>query len=152
MNYRNLKILFCLCPVFLLHGSAVLAQQEAQPAIDLQKARIVIDSLNLRGAALFEAVDSTGMYKMYASDADLGGITGKKIEQYWGKQMRDAAKNDRAKMSFNTRSLSTDGEFLFDAGTYTIQGKAGDIKNTGKYLIVWKWESGSWKLYRDIPL
>ncbi|RYY57522.1 MAG: hypothetical protein EOO09_01980 [Chitinophagaceae bacterium] len=108
--------------------------------------------LNRRGAQLFEAGDSLGMYNMYASDADLGGIRGKQLLSYWGGQIREASKADMRHMTFSTRSLSTDGEFLIEAGVYTIRGKAGDKKGEAMYLIVWKQEDRVWKLYRDIPL
>ena len=152
MRSRVLRFVTSFCLTLVLSQQSAYSQQSGQPTIDLVKARIVIDSLNRVGAALFEAGDSTGMYKMYAKDADLGGITGEQILHYWGRQMRQAAKQDTQKMSFETRSLSTDGEFLIDAGVYTIRGKSGDVKGTGKYLIVWKQENGIWKLYRDIPL
>ena len=152
MKSRFLAIAICFCLSLIVGSQSAVAQASEKPVIDLAKARITIDSLNRRGAALFEAGDSAGMYKMYAADADLGGIRGVQILEYWGSQIRQAAIEDRQKMSFETRSLSTDGEYLIEVGLYFIRGKSGDVKGNGKYLIVWKQEGGTWKLYRDIPL
>jgi len=51
-----------------------------------------------------------------------------------------------------TTSLSTDSEFLVELGTYEIKDSKGNLKHTGKYLVVWKQEDGKWKLYRDLGL
>ena len=119
---------------------------------DLNAIRIIIDSLDKKGAEYFLKGDSMAMYRMYAKDADLGGITGKEILKYWGTQIRNSIKNDTRNMKFTISTLSTDGEFVTELGTYEIKDSKNNLKATGKYLIVWKQEDGNWKLYRDIPL
>jgi len=49
-----------------------------------------------------------------------------------------------------TVETETDGNLGFDVGKYTIVDAAGKTVDQGKYVVVWKKEDGSWKLYRDI--
>lgn len=140
-------MLLLLCLIEFTYG-----QSKGRSQIDLKRAKVTIDSLNKKGAKLFFDGDSVGMYNMYAKDADLEGIKGEQILFYWGERIRYAIKHDSRKMTFKTTSVSTDGEFLIDLGTYNIENSKGLSKGQGKYLIVWKQENGQWKLYRDIPL
>lgn len=128
------------------------AQVSKSSELDLAAIRPIIDSLDKKGAENFLKGDSVAMYRMYAKDADLGGITGQDILRYWGAQIRSSIKNDTRNMKFTISSLSTDGEFVTELGTYEIRDSKKTLKATGKYLIVWKQEDGNWKLYRDIPL
>jgi uncharacterized protein (TIGR02246 family) len=43
-----------------------------------------------------------------------------------------------------------DGKFGIEVGKYTTIDAAGKTVDQGKYVVVWKKEDGSWKLYRDI--
>jgi ketosteroid isomerase-like protein len=37
-----------------------------------------------------------------------------------------------------------------EVGKYILQGDKGQSLDEGKYIVIWKQESGRWKLYRDI--
>jgi ketosteroid isomerase-like protein len=53
---------------------------------------------------------------------------------------------------FKTSSLTADGELLSEIGTAESRSDQGELKYTFRYLVVWKKESGTWKLYRDVAL
>ena len=89
---------------------------------------------------------------MYAKDAKFESLKGNEILLSWGKQIRNSIKNDTRNLIFITTSLSADSEFLVELGTYEIKDSKGNLKHTGKYLVVWKQEDGKWKLYRDLGL
>ena len=89
---------------------------------------------------------------MYAKDARLESLKGNEILLSWGKQIRASIKNDTRNLIFTTTSLSTDSEFLVELGTYEFKDSKGSPKHKGKYLVVWKQEDGTWKLYRDMGL
>jgi ketosteroid isomerase-like protein len=120
--------------------------------IDLQKAGVMIDSLDRQFAKHYFNGDSIAIYSMYAKDARLGNLKGNEILSSWGAQIRASIQNDTRNIVFTTTSLSTDSEFLVELGAYEMKDGKGNSKDKGKYLVVWKQEDGTWKLYRDIGL
>ena len=141
-----------LCPYLIFTLSLAYGQNSATTTIDLQKARIIIDSLDRQFAQHYFNGDSIAIYNMYAKDAKFENLKGNEILLYWGKQIRNSIKNDTRHLKFTTTSLSTDSEFLVELGTYEFKDSKGNPKYKGKYLVVWKQEVGNWKLYRDMGL
>ena len=57
--------------------------------------------------------------------------------------------------SLKTDDLVVSGDYAIETGTYemTLQpkGKTSSMKDTGKYIVVWKKQAdGNWKMFRDI--
>ena len=127
-------------------------QNPGSETIDLQKARIIIDSLDKQFAQHFYNGDSISLYNMYAKGASLGNKRGNEILISWGQQIRNSIRNDTRTIIYTTTSLSTDSEFLVELGIYEFRDSKGNLKHKGKYLVVWKQEDGKWKLYRDMGL
>ena len=142
--------LLCLSLVFAF--SVTSGQSSGSETIDLQKARIIIDSLDKQFALHFYNGDSVSLYNMYAKGASLGNKRGNEILLSWGQQIRNSIRNDTRTIIYTTTSLSTDSEFLVELGTYEFRDSKGNSKFKGKYLVVWKQEDGNWKLYRDMGL
>ena len=132
--------------------SITYGQNTESATIDLQKARIIIDSLDKQFAQHFYNGDSISLYNMYAKGASLGNKRGNEILLSWGQQIRNSIRNDTRTIIYTTTSLSTDSEFLVELGTYDFRDSNGNSKYKGKYLVVWKQEDGNWKLYRDMSL
>ena len=42
------------------------------------------------------------------------------------------------------------GNTASEVGTYTLEGGDGQVLDRGKFLVIWKQESGQWKLHRDM--
>ena len=141
-----------LCLYLIFSFSFAFGQNLPLTTIDLQKARIVIDSLDKQFSQHYFNGDSVAIYNMYAKDARYESLKGNEILSSWGKQIRNSFKNDTRNLIFTTTSLSTDSEFLVELGTYEIKDGKGNSKHKGKYLVVWKHEEGNWKLYRDMGL
>ena len=132
--------------------SITYGQNTESATIDLQKARIIIDSLDKQFAQHFYNGDSISLYNMYAKGASLGNKRGNEILLSWGQQIRNSIRNDTRTIIYTTTSLSTDSEFLVELGIYEFRDSKGNLKHKGKYLVVWKQEDGKWKLYRDMGL
>ena len=141
-----------LCLSLIITFSITNGQNSGSETFDLQKARIIIDSLDKKFAQHFFNGDSISLYNMYAKGASLGNKSGKQILLSWGQQIRNSIKNDTRTIIYTTTSLSTDSEFLVELGTYDFRDSNGNSKYKGKYLVVWKQEDGNWKLYRDMSL
>ena len=142
--------LLCLSLVFTF--LITNGQSSGSETIELQKARIIIDSLDKQFAQHFYDGDSVSLYNMYAKGASLGSKRGNEILLSWGQQIRNSIRNDTRTLIYTTTSLSTDSEFLVELGTYEFRDSKGNSKFKGKYLVVWKQEDGNWKLYRDMGL
>ena len=147
LNCRSILLCLLICSFSTAYG-----QNSASATIDLQKAKIKIDSLDKQFAQYYFQGDSVAIYNMYAKDARLESLKGNEILLSWGKQIRASIKNDTRNLIFTTTSLSTDSEFLVELGTYEFKDSKGSPKHKGKYLVVWKQEDGTWKLYRDMGL
>lgn len=136
----------------LLSYATAFGQNIVSTPIDLQKVKIIIDSLDKQFSQHYFNGDSNALYNMYSKDAKLGSLKGNEILLSLGKQVRNSIKNDTRNILFKTTSLFIDSEFLVELGTYEMKDSKDNIKINGKYLVVWKQEDGHWKLYRDIGL
>ena len=137
-------IFFCATNTF--------AQATGQPGIDLQKAKIIVDSLGKQFSKYYFNGDSVALAAMYTKDASLGSLKGKDILLALGKMIRSSIKDNARNIIYTTTSLSTDSEFIVELGIYEAKDDKGNSKEKGKYLVVYKQENGGWKLYRDIGL
>ena len=52
--------------------------------------------------------------------------------------------------TLTTTSVQGYGDAAVETGKYTLAVEGGHQVDHGKYLVVWKQEGGSWKLYQDI--
>ena len=150
LYFVHKSTLMCFALVFTF--SITNGQNSGSETINLQKARIIIDSLDKQFAQHFYNGDSISLYNMYAKGASLGSKRGNEILLSWGQQIRNSIKNDTRTIIYTTTSLSTDSEFLVELGIYEFRDSKGNSKYKGKYLVVWKQEDGNWKLYRDLGL
>lgn len=127
------------------------AQDAASPA-NMSELRKTIDSLDKQFSRLYYEGDSVALYNMYTRDASLGSHRGKEILAALGGMIRNSISHDTRTIVYHTTSLNADGEFLIEVGTYEILDSKGTARGSGKYLVVWKQEDSTWKLYRDIGL
>ena len=42
------------------------------------------------------------------------------------------------------------GDTAIEVGKYTLSGEAGQVLDTGKYIVILKQADGQWKLHREI--
>lgn len=49
-----------------------------------------------------------------------------------------------------TVELDAQGETAIEIGRYTLKAEGGAVADQGKYIVIWKSDSGSRKLHQDI--
>jgi ketosteroid isomerase-like protein len=49
-----------------------------------------------------------------------------------------------------TLELEAHGDTAHEVGRYELKAAGGQVADAGKYLVIWKQESGTWKIHRDI--
>ena len=118
--------------------------------IDVSKARPEIEAVNNQFSKDFKNQDSVALTNHYASDGMLGSVKGKdKLVSTWHRLIQNALKDGTPDFLFTTNSLASDDEYVVELGSYRFVDQNGNVKDHGKYVVVWKQEGGEWKIYRD---
>lgn len=154
---KNYKLIlgFTLICISIFSGNVYLqAQTSADTEVHnhIENMRLVIESRTALYSKYLLDGDSVSIAAMYAKDGSIGCSNGNEILSSAGKWIRSSIKNDSRHVSFKTDTLNTDGELLIETGTAEGRNDKGELKYTFRYLVVWKQEDGTWKLYRDIGL
>ena len=118
---------------------------------DLSAARSWIENDNAKFAEEVKRGDSAAVAAHYASDALVmmahsEPAKGKDIASTWGQVSRMGIKD----MKITTVDLTGNADLLAETGTYELYGEGNKLLDKGKYVVVWKQENGTWKIYRDI--
>lgn len=118
---------------------------------DLSTARSWIENDNAKFADELKKGDSLAVASHYASDAlvmmsNSEPVRGKDIASAWGQVIRMGIKD----MKITTVDLIGNAGLLAETGTYELYGEGNKLLDKGKYVVVWKQENGTWKIYRDI--
>lgn len=107
------------------------------------------------GSAFQEEVkraDSNAIAAHYSSDALImppngESVKGNDIAGFWGGAIRMFGIKD---LKLNITDVTADNNVAVESGTYEMLGEGNKSLDKGKYLVVWKKENGSWKMYRDM--
>jgi uncharacterized protein (TIGR02246 family) len=119
------------------------SSQELRSAIEAQD-KVFMDAFG-RG-------DSAGIADLYAEGAvilppNADAMGGKQaIQAFWQGAMDMGLKS----AVLETTAVDGHGDVAVEIGRYTLAVAGGTQVDNGKYLVVWKQEGGSWKLYQDI--
>jgi uncharacterized protein (TIGR02246 family) len=74
-------------------------------------------------------------------------VTGKgAIQMFWQAVMDMGIKEAKLEIV----EVEGHGDTATEISTFTLYGAGGEVLDKGKYIVIWKRESGQWKLHRDI--
>jgi len=152
----SMKTIFALL-ITLLFLSGCRQQQNNNTdslsgRIDIAKARTKIEGIDKQFSRDFYNGDSVALANYYSSDAKLGSLQGKDILAFWGRTIRNSIKDSTRNLLFTTTAFTGDSDYVVELGIFEERDDKNNLKNSGKYLVVWKQENGEWKIYRDIVL
>jgi uncharacterized protein (TIGR02246 family) len=114
--------------------------------------RTDIEAGNRRFMEAFERGDAASVAQLYTASGQLlpahsDFIDGKTaIQRFWQGAMDMGIKE----AVLETVEVEGHGETAHEVGRYTLKTARGQVADAGKYLVIWKQESGAWKLHRDI--
>src|SRR5690606_17411090 len=100
----------------------------------------------------FERADAKAMSTLYTINATLlppGAPVqqgSNAIENFWKMVMDMGIKE----VHLNTSEIDEMGETAIEVGEYQLSGANNTLMDQGKYLVVWKKDTGTWKLHKDI--
>jgi uncharacterized protein (TIGR02246 family) len=136
---------------FGLFGAALALSLPCAIAADPPDPRKAIEAANAQFGAAYGRGDARALADMYTEGGQLYPpnehvVAGRAaIEQFWKAAMDSGAQGVQLK----TVEVESLGDSAVEAGTYTLHGKGGTTLERGKYLVLWKWVEGAWKLHRD---
>jgi uncharacterized protein (TIGR02246 family) len=119
-----------------------------QPAGDVRDA---IAAVNHEFVTALARGDARGVAALYTANGQLlpthsDFVTGPQaIQGFWQAVIDMGIRGG----TLETLELEAHGETAYEVGKYTLRGSAGELLDTGKYIVVWKREEGRWKLHRD---
>ncbi len=111
-----------------------------------------IEAANEVFMATFNRGDTAFLADLYTENGQLlpagnDFVTGKEaIKSFWQGAMDMGIKS----AMLETLEVEGHGDTAIEEGKYTLKGKSGNILDRGKYLVIWKQQTGQWKLHRDI--
>ncbi len=114
--------------------------------------RNAIAAANGRFMAALAKGDAGGVAALYTASARIlppgsraiGDPAG--LKAFWASAMAMGIK----RLELETLEVELHGDTAIEMGSAKIYGPSGDVIDDGKYIVVWKRESGEWKLHRDI--
>ena len=113
--------------------------------------REAIAAANQSFMRAFARGDAAGMAALYTADGQLlpthsDVVSGTQaIQTFWQAVMGMGI----TEASLETVEVEAHGDTAHEVGRYRLGGESGPLDH-GKYIVIWKRESGQWKLHRDI--
>ena len=119
--------------------------------IDLPSAKSFIDSVNQKFTEQVMNGDSVALASHYWPDGEIllsnsESVKGKDAVPVWGEMIRMGVKH----FTFQTTDITLGGDLLVETGTYEMKTADQKLIDRGKYVVIWKYKDGEWKLFRDI--
>jgi ketosteroid isomerase-like protein len=121
--------------------------QEDNHVANLQE---VIEAQNREFMAAFKRKDGAGVAALYTGDARIlppnsPMLTGRdQIEQFWKGLIQMGGEN----AVLETLSVESKGDVAVEVGKYSLS--VGTFNDSGKYVVVWKNDEGTWRLHLDV--
>jgi uncharacterized protein (TIGR02246 family) len=122
----------------------------------MEEIREAIKNTNLKFAEIFKRGDAAGIAALYTADARLmppGAPTlsgTEAITAFWQAAMNQGIKG----ATLETIDVETSGGALAtEIGQFTLSmesPRGGQVEQTGKYIVLWKNDAGTWKIHADI--
>ena len=114
--------------------------------------RSAIAAGNQRFMEAFRRGDAGGLASLYTADGQLlppqhGIITGREsIRAFWQGVLDTGLKA----ATLQTTEAKANGHFAVEVGRYTFLDADGQVRDAGKYVVVWRRDMDSWLLHQDI--
>jgi uncharacterized protein (TIGR02246 family) len=111
-----------------------------------------ISAANDNFMATYNRGDAPGMAALYTSAGQIlppngNFVTGRPaIQSFWQALMDMGVKE----VMLETVEVEDHGNTAWEVGKFMLHAEEGQMIDRGKYIVIWKKESGQWRLHRDI--
>ena len=147
----------CLIGIFFLVFIAACSEQDkmeivqSASAFDLTQAKAAIKQSCITLTKAFGKNDTATIINAYTKDAHLLPAGHEALEEdslrFYLIQMLNS---NVTSIEVKSEGVWGDSVLLAEEGTYSLEGKNNIELDKGKYIVLWKRESGNWKIYRQM--
>ena len=129
-----------------------IAIEKSASVFDIEQGKASIQQSNLRFMSAFKEKDSAEVANCFMKNGVImidgfPSIAGTDaITHFFSQVMANGVK----KYDLETKNIWGDSSILVEEGVYRLTGKEKKEVGKGKYIVLWKQESGNWKMFRDI--
>jgi uncharacterized protein (TIGR02246 family) len=129
-----------------------IAIEKSASVFDIEQGKASIQQSNLKFMNAFEEGDSLGVANCFMKNGvimmdGVPSVEGREAITHFFSQVMA---NGVTKYDLETKNIWGDSSILVEEGVYTLTGKEKKEAGKGKYIVLWKQESGNWKMFRDI--
>jgi uncharacterized protein (TIGR02246 family) len=117
-----------------------------------EEIRSRIEAANGQFMSAFKRGDSTALAGLYTAQGQLlpansDFVRGTEaIRGFW----QGALDMGLKQVTLETLEVEAYGDTAIEVGRYKLLVGDGSVADSGKYIVIWKNERGTWKLHRDI--
>ena len=117
-----------------------------------QEVRDAIAAAVEKFVTAFNKGDAAGVAALYTEEGQLlppnaGFMTGREaIQAFW----QGALDMGIASAKLKTLEVEGHGDTAVEVGKYKLYAQDGQELDAGKFIVIWKYEDGQWRLHRDI--
>jgi len=112
----------------------------------------LISAANRSFESAFQVQNAATLAGLYTSNGTLlppggepvNGTAG--IQAFWQAVFNAGIRGAR----LTTTELHDCGDTAVEVGSYELLGATNNVLDRGKYVVIWRQETGQWKLHRDI--
>jgi ketosteroid isomerase-like protein len=127
----------------LAEGAVVSAAEDVRAAIE---------AVDKAFCAAMDRSDAAAIAALYTSIAEVlpPGIEAVRGREAIRKIFQAGMDAGQKELTLTTVEVEAHGDTAHEVGTWTAKGKDGTILDSGKYVVIWKYEGGRWRLHRHI--
>ena len=150
--FRQRNFLFCcFALLFSCNPNDKVEIENAASAFDIEQGKASIAQSNQNFMKAFKAADSIEISNCYSTDgkimvANMPAINGREEIRHFISLIMNGSQKD---FKIMTLKVWGDSSILAEEGTYILADSVGKQIDKGKYIVLWKPESGNWKMFRD---
>lgn len=113
--------------------------------------REAIEEHNRQFMSMFKNADGAGLAALYTEDAIMmpPGMDFVRGKEAIGKTL-EGLRTMIPEVVFIVEEVGSQGDWAVEMSTYKMLGPESQELDHGKYIVVWKFENGDWKMHRDI--
>lgn len=142
---RQVQLIFVLLLALLL-GTGFMHGKS------LEKDRDLVEERNQIFMETYKNMDPAGMAELYTADAKLlppnsETVEGSEnMESFWQAIMDTGI----SEITLHTGEVERYGKALVEVSSAELRGEDGALIDKSKYMVIWKQERGTWKMYLDM--
>lgn len=150
---KSKKFIYLVCTLLTISCNVQDKREivESASAFDLSQAKAAIKQSTLTLKKAFEKDDTATIVNAYTKNALLLPAGHEALEDDSMRYYLIQLLNSNVKsIDIKSEGVWGDSSLLAEEGTYALEGKNNTHLDKGKYIVLWKRESGNWKIYRQM--